>query len=237
MPRSIGFLMAVTVLLAGPALAAPKVFVTIAPQKYFVDKVSGGTASVSVMVEPGANYHAYEPKPRQMAELAGAHIYFTIDDSFDQTWLKRIVGASPGITVVNTAEGIEKMPMVDHEHDEGGRQEGHDHAASGHEHGAKAHGHKEKSHGHGEGGRDHGSLDPHIWLDPALVKVQVGHIRDGLSRVDPAGAADYAANAAAFMASSARTARGRRPSCAGSFRAPSTCWSRPWRDARRACCC
>ncbi len=172
MSRSAVLLVVILVLLAGPALAAPRVFVTIAPQKYFVDKVSGGTAPVSVMVEPGANYHAYEPKPRQMAELAGAHIYFTIGDSFDQTWLKRIVGASPRITVVHTAEGIEKMPMA-----------------------GDAHGGDEHGHGHG-----HGSLDPHIWLDPALVKVQVGHIRDGLSRVDPAGAADYAANAAAFMA-------------------------------------
>ena len=85
------------VLCAGTALAAPSVFVTVAPQKYFVDKVSGGKAPVSIMVEPGANPHAYEPRPRQMAELARASVYFTIGDSFDQTWLERIVGASPGI--------------------------------------------------------------------------------------------------------------------------------------------
>ncbi|PKN31913.1 MAG: ABC transporter substrate-binding protein, partial [Deltaproteobacteria bacterium HGW-Deltaproteobacteria-20] len=37
-----------------------------------------------------------------------------------------------------------------------------------------------------------------IWLDPALVRIQVAHIRDGLSRVDPDRADLYAANAAAF---------------------------------------
>ncbi len=192
-------------ILAGSAWAAPSVFVTITPQKYFVDKISGGKVTVSVMVEPGANPHAYEPKPRQMAELTKASVYFTIGDSFDQTWLSRIVSANPGMTVVHTAEGIDKIPMVG----------GHDHA--GHGHGGGAHAHKDHGHGHDEeaqshtdeghghdGEHDHhgdayGTLDPHIWLDPALVKIQAAHIRDGLSKADPAGAQEYAANAAAFM--------------------------------------
>lgn len=173
-------------LLAVTAQAAPSVFVTIAPQKYFVDKVSGGKAAVSVMVEPGANPHAYEPKPRQMAELGRASVYFTIGDAFDRTWLERIVGASPGMTVVHTAEDIEKMPMAEHHHE--GEEHGH-----AEEHAKGPDGDAEHA---GEG---HDGLDPHIWLDPALVKIQVGHIRDGLSKADPAGAQDYAANAEAFM--------------------------------------
>lgn len=179
----------VLVLVAGSALASPSVFVTVSPQKYFVDKVSGGKATVSVMVEPGANPHAYEPKPRQMAELAKASLYFTIGDSFDRTWLERIVGASPGITVVHTAEGIEKIPMAEDHHEDG---EGRGHAGERHDDGASA---AEPGH-EGDG---HGTLDPHIWLDPSLVKIQVAHIRDGLSKVDPAGAQEYAANAGAFL--------------------------------------
>lgn len=183
--RAILFTLALA-LLAVTAQAAPSVFVTIAPQKYFVDKVSGGKAAVSVMVEPGANPHAYEPKPRQMAELGRASVYFTIGDAFDRTWLERIVGASPGMTVVHTAEGIEKMPMAEHHHE--GEEHGH-----AEEHAKGPDGDPEHA---GEG---HDGLDPHIWLDPALVKIQVGHIRDGLSKADPAGAQDYAANAEAFM--------------------------------------
>jgi zinc transport system substrate-binding protein len=172
-------------LLAGPAQAAsqaaPAAFVTVAPQKYFVDKVSGGTVPVSVMVAPGSNPHAYEPRPRQMAELAKADIYFAIDDAFDRTWLKRIMAANPKIVVVNTAEGVAKIPVPEHHHHE---EDGHGHDA-------------EK---HGEDGHDEeGALDPHIWLDPALVRIQVGHIRDGLTRVDPERAALYAANAESFL--------------------------------------
>jgi zinc transport system substrate-binding protein len=173
------------VFLAASAQAAPSVFVSITPQKYFVDKVSAGKASVSIMIEPGANPHAYEPKPRQMAELAKASVYFTIGDSFDQTWLDRIMGASPGIVVVHTAEGIEKLPM-------GGQPNG-----DGHEHHDGQERHAEESHAGETHG--HGTLDPHIWLDPALVRIQVGHVRDGLIRVHPAGEKEYAANAAAFL--------------------------------------
>jgi zinc transport system substrate-binding protein len=169
-------------LLAGPAQAAPAAFVTVAPQKYFVDKVSGGTVPVSVMVAPGSNPHAYEPRPRQMAELAKADMYFAIDDAFDRTWLKRIMAANPKIDVVNTAEGVAKIPVPEHHHpgeDKHGHDAGHGHAEEGHD------------------GED--SLDPHIWLDPALVRIQVGHIRDGLSRIDPGRAALYAANAESFL--------------------------------------
>lgn len=164
---------------ATQALAGPPVFVTMAPQKYFVDQISGGQVPVSVMVEPGANPHAYEPKPRQMTELAKAKIYFTIGDTFDSVWLPRIKNASPGITVVHTEQGVAKIPMAEHHHD--GEEHGH-----------------EDAHHHCTEDHDHGTLDPHIWLDPALVKIQARNIRDALTVADPAQAEQYAANTAAF---------------------------------------
>ena len=199
-------------LCAVPALAGPTVFVTVPPQKYFVDKVSAGRAAVRIMVPPGANPHAYEPRPRQMTELAGAAAYFTIGDAFDRTWLERIVGASPGIVVVHTADGVDRIPMADEHGHHGETHRDHDtHAEHQGEHrhdeGPGGHGHEGESHhddhaGHHEGEEhgDHGhdGMDPHIWLDPALVKIQAENIRDGLSRVDPAGAETYSASTTAF---------------------------------------
>lgn len=190
------FFFLIVALLTLPATAwaqpGPTVFVTVPPQKYFVEKISGGRASVRVMVPPGANPHTYEPKPRQMAELADAAAYFTVGDTFDSTWLPRILGASPDIAVVHTARGVRKIPMPDgHEHD---AEERHDHAEGhdGHHDGdVKVDGEHEE---HG-----HGTLDPHIWLDPALVRIQARNIRDGLSAIDPEGASAYAANTAAFL--------------------------------------
>jgi len=41
--------------------------------------------------------------------------------------------------------------------------------------------------------------DPHFWLDPTQVIRYVENIRDGLSQADPAGKAEYAANAEAYI--------------------------------------
>ena len=43
-------------------------------------------------------------------------------------------------------------------------------------------------------------FDPHIWFDVALWSQAVAQVRDTLSQIDPAHAADYEANAAAYLA-------------------------------------
>ena len=43
-----------------------------------------------------------------------------------------------------------------------------------------------------------GETDPHFWLDPELVKTYVMNIEAAFSKADPAGAATYQANAAAY---------------------------------------
>lgn len=88
-----------------------KVFVSIVPQKYFVEKIGGDLADVSVMVLPGASPAIYEPKPKQLVDLSRARIYFAIGVPFEKTWLKKITAANPKILVVHTEAGIEKKPM------------------------------------------------------------------------------------------------------------------------------
>ncbi len=45
------------------------------------------------------------------------------------------------------------------------------------------------------------SGDPHMWMDPLNVVRYTENIRDGLAKADPAGAVEYAANAAAYITS------------------------------------
>ena len=51
----------------------------------------------------------------------------------------------------------------------------------------------------GEPSVEDGGADPHFWLDPVLVKTYVATIRDAFAGADPAGAAEYEANAAAYQ--------------------------------------
>ena len=141
-----------------------QVTVSIAPQRYFVEQIGGEQVTVEVMVPPGASPHVYEPKPKQMVALNRSKVYYAVGVAFENVWLPRFLSANPEMVIVRTDEGIEKMSMPRYV------LEGTGHA-------------DEEVHEHSH---DDPSLhDPHIWLSPPLVLLQVRHIRDALIQADP----------------------------------------------------
>ena len=72
-----------------------KVFVSIPPQKYFVEKIGGDLVDISVMVLPGFSPATYEPKPKQMVKLTESRIYFAIGVFFEEVWLKKFARNNP----------------------------------------------------------------------------------------------------------------------------------------------
>jgi len=164
------------IFIAVPSVSAadkPTVFVSIVPQKFFVEQIAKDMVDVQVMVEPGANPHIYEPRPAQMAAISKTKIYFAIGVTFEKAWLKKLASANPKMRIVHTEHGIQKMPMAAHHHDE-------------------EKDHKRESH-------DHGTLDPHIWLSPPLVMVQARNILTALQEADPSNHSVYEANYKAFL--------------------------------------
>lgn len=158
------------------------VFVSIAPQKYFVQQIGKDLVDVKAMVQPGANPHTYEPKPRQMADLSRTRVYFSIGIPFENVWLKKIAAANPKMKVVHTDHGIVKIPMEAHHHpdEESGHHKKVEHIREGHQ-------------------DEHGGLDPHIWLSPPLVMTQARMILTALQEVDSTHRGAYAANYKAFI--------------------------------------
>lgn len=104
------------VLFSGTGLAGDRIpiFVSIVPQKYFVQQIGRDLVDVQFMVQPGASPATYEPKPRQMADLAGTKIYFAIGVPFEKAWLSRISATNPGMRVVRTDQGIGKLGLDPH---------------------------------------------------------------------------------------------------------------------------
>jgi len=181
----------------GHAFATEKlpVFVSIVPQKYFVQQIGGDLIDVQAMVLPGASPATYEPKPKQMADLSKAKIYFAIGVPFENAWLEKIAAASPNTRVVHTDHGIEKREMAAHHHEDAAEM-----------HHEDAH-NNEKAEHHEDAGRcedqqhhEHAGLDPHIWLSPPLVKIQSQAILVALQETDPANRNVYEANFKAFAA-------------------------------------
>jgi zinc transport system substrate-binding protein len=122
-----------------------------------------------VMVKPGAGPATYEPKPRQMVAISRTRIYFSIGVPFEKAWMKKIAATNPGMRVVPTDHGINKIALAEHRHQDEGK-------------------HPEQ-----------GILDPHIWLSPTLVMIQARTILKALQEVDPAHGTEYEINYKAFV--------------------------------------
>lgn len=153
------------------------VAVSIQPQTYFVKRVGGEHVDVQSLLAPGQSHGAFDPTPRQVADMTRARAFFRIGVAFEAPLMERLREVAPKLEVVDTREGIELLALDGHHHhhDEGEPGGGQDNHACG-----------------------DGSLDPHVWLDPVLVKTQARIIADTLSRLDQAHAGEYGRNLAAF---------------------------------------
>jgi zinc transport system substrate-binding protein len=145
--------------------------VSIAPQKYFVERIGNGYVNVTVMVPPGAEPHTFEPKPEQLKALSQADAYLRIRIDFEDAWMDKIRATNPKMLIVDTTQGIQRLPMAAGQQEEGA--------------------------GHAEEGEN---LDPHIWLSPALVKIQAQTIYNALVQLDAPHQTIYQTNLEQFLA-------------------------------------
>lgn len=158
---------------AGPRIRA---VASIPPQQYIVERVGGEHVSVEVLVSPGQSPHAFEPKPKQMAAIAEAGLYFGGALPFEKAIADKLSRAyRQSFQYVDLSEGIELRDMDPDSHTGGAR------------------------------GSAVGAKDPHIWLAPKLIATQAKTVRDALAARDPEHAATYDANLAALLSDLDRT--------------------------------
>ena len=162
------------------------VFVSISPQQYFVQQIGKDRVEVQVLLEPGADPHTYEPKPRQMAALSKAALYFTVGIEFEKSQLKHITAMHPDLRMVHTDHGIMKLPSV--MQDPHGADAQHKKPISPDDRGEIS------ISRHGHDGRD-----PHIWLSPPLVMMQARTMLIALQEIDPAHRSEYESNYRQFI--------------------------------------
>jgi len=141
------------------ALEKSTIFVSILPQKFFVEKLIGNALTIEVMVPPGANPVTYEPKPSQMRALSKADAYFSIGVPFERSWLTKLMAMNSSMILVQTDNNIKKMMLP-----------------RGHSHNHDGHSHVEES---------GTNADPHIWLSPQLVIEQLATTKTALQKLFP----------------------------------------------------
>ncbi len=127
-------------------------FVSILPEKYFVEQIADTMFDINVMVEKGKNPAIYEPTPMQMKKLSKAKAFFTIGAPYEKKWIPKLQKIYPDLKIIKIDSGIEKIPMenpFDIKTD------------------------------------SILNLDPHIWLAPELVKIQIKNIYNTLVQISP----------------------------------------------------
>jgi zinc transport system substrate-binding protein len=158
-----------------------RVVVSILPQSYFVERIGGEKVRVNVLVAPGKSPATYAPSPAQISSLARASVYFRIGVPFENVLMGKIGSIAGQVLVVDTRRGIHLRKMETGHH-------GHESETTRHP------GAMEKV----TPSPDEAGYDPHIWLDPKLVRQQAATICETLIRIDREGAAFYQSNLEKF---------------------------------------
>ncbi len=187
MKRGVFFLIAITIISVFACSKDTKVeenyFVSILPQKYFVERVVGEMFNIEVLVKPGESPATYEPTTKQMIGLSKAKALFTIGVAFEDNLIPKLKEQYPKLGIVATDKNIIK-------HNPASFVE----IFAEEDHTSHQHNEEMDEHHHHEG------LDPHIWLSPDLVKIQVTNIADYFIRAYPEEKSYFEKNRDAFIA-------------------------------------
>ena len=156
-----------------------QVVTTILTTTLFTKAVAGDCAQVSSLLPAGADSHAHQARPQDVASLGKAQV-LVINGLGMESFLEPVLKGAENKELITIDSSYGIKPLAMQEEDDHGH--GHDH----HDHG----------HAHGDGEE---AVNPHVWLDPTLAAKQVETIRDGLMKADPSCADGYRNRADAYI--------------------------------------
>ncbi|EFS3142335.1 zinc ABC transporter solute-binding protein [Campylobacter coli] len=157
------------------AFGKPIISVSIPPQAFFVEKIAKDSVEINILIPPNSDEHTMEFKPQALKKLEQSKIYFLADLELEKILGEKFKSVLKNVKIVNINEGIHLL--------EGGYDHEHEHDHDGH--------HAEEEHA------EHN--DPHVWLDPVLVKKLAQNITQALVQSFPKNKEFYEANLANFL--------------------------------------
>ena len=144
-----------------------KVVTTLFPLYDFARQVGRERIEVNLLLPPGVEAHAFEPRPANIKRIQDADI-FLFTNKFMEPWVGGLLKGidTRSLTVIDTSQGITLLQRTD------------------------AHGDEEHTHTH-----DSGNADPHIWLDLSNAMIMVDTIASQFIAKDPRDRDFYVKNA------------------------------------------
>jgi zinc transport system substrate-binding protein len=146
--------------------ARTRVVATLFPLYDFARNIGQDRIEASLLLPPGVEPHAFEPKPGDIARVAQAEVFIYTGKTMEP-WADKIVRGvgNSRLRLVDSSRGIELMKMEGAE--DGAGQTNAMPPPYRHDHGPQ-------------------SVDPHIWLDLANSQIIIDTIADALIRARPA---------------------------------------------------
>lgn len=137
-----------------------------------VGRVGGEAIELTTLMGPGQDPHGYEPAARTLTAVADAHVIFVNGWDLEEGLIDTLKNVAGDAPLVPVSAHI--TPLLTGEALFGGEGENSGHA--------------------------HQGVDPHVWLNPQLVKQWVANIVHVMSELDPANATTYESNARTYLA-------------------------------------
>lgn len=173
-----------------------RVVTTLFPLYDFAKQVGGDRVDVRLLLPPGTDAHAFEPKPSDILAIRNADV-FIYTGPFMEPWVEDLLSGidSDHLTVVNASEGMVLLKGEDASGNENGNRTYEEPVEEQAESmmppppGSEAM-HEDEDHGESEDGHHH-DIDPHVWLDLGNAVTIVRRIAQALADQDPVHATEY----------------------------------------------
>lgn len=143
-------------------------------------EVAGDVVEVMVLLGPGVDPHDYEPTAQEVAAIGESPLVLRNGLGLDD-FLDSAIESSGSVQVVTVTDGVELRPAGEDEHADEEDDEHADDASDEH------------------ADDEHGEFDPHVWHDPANVKVMIANITEALASAFPDHADAFRANGTAYQ--------------------------------------
>lgn len=149
-----------------------------------VAQVGGDAIDLTVLMGPGQDPHSYEPGAQDLTAVAEADVVFVNGWDLEEALAADLESIGEESLIVPISANIAPLAIGEDEHEHEGEEAEH-----------------EEEDEHEEGEHHHSGADPHVWFSIHNVEQWVENVEHVLSDLDPANAATYEANAAAYAES------------------------------------
>ncbi len=131
------------------------IYTSFYPLYFIASEIGGDQAEVKNVVPAGVEPHDFEPTTKDIVDMSNASVFVYSGTSFD-AWVEKALQTFDQSKMA-VVNAAEGLTLLQSQDEHEGQENGH----------------------------SHDGLDPHIWLDPTLLKAEAAKVKDAMIKADP----------------------------------------------------